>query len=305
MAPEPEERLQGFARNHFGLYRTADAREAGLTQHQITGRVRRGLAERVGKGVYRVAGAPPSREQDVLAAVWRTNGIASHRTAAELHGLLDHGPDRPEVSVNRPGGHDLDGITVHRSSDLGRSTTTQIDGIPVTGVTRTLVDLGQVVGDRALEAAVHRALHRGLIRPEHLDAEYRRLSRRGRPGAGSMGRLLDELNLFDRPAESHLEVVILRIIRSAGLPEPVRQHPVSIDAERFRLDLAYPDQWVFLEGDGFGVHGMRSAFERDRQRQNLLVLAGWRPLRFTWRQATRTPWVVSSQVAGALRFLGS
>lgn len=305
MATDEESRLQKFARNHHGLYRTADARAAGLTQHQITARVRRGLAERVGKGVYRAAGAPPSRRQDLLAAVWRTNGVASHRSAAELLGLLDDGPDWPEVTVDRPGGHDLGGLTVHRSGDLTLSRTTDIDSIPVTGVCRTLVDLGQVVGGRRLESAVHRALHRGLIRPDDLLAEYQALSRRGRPGVGPMGRLLQDLNLSGRPAESHLEVAIIRIIRAAGLPEPVRQHVVVMAGEKFRLDLAYPDHMLFLEGDGFGVHGMRSAFERDRHRQNLLVVAGWRPLRFTWRQATRTPELVVSQVSGALQFLGS
>jgi very-short-patch-repair endonuclease len=88
------------------------------------------------------------------------------------------------------------------------------------------------------------------------------------------------------------------------LPEPVRQFDVTVQGERFRLDLAYPEQRLFLEGDGFGVHGTRSAFEDDRRRQNLLVLAGWRSLRFTWRQTRHEPGSVADQIARALEFRG-
>ena len=305
MELRPEARLVAFAREHHGLYRSADALELGLSPYQIAARVRRGLADRVGKGVYRVAGAPESREQLVLAAVWRTHGVASHRCAAWFHGILDRGPPRPEVTVGARDAHELDGVIVHRSLDLGRSRVIRFDGIPVTSVARTLVDLGQVVGERQLESALHRAMHRGLLRLEDLVEEYRCLSRPGRHGAGPIGRLLRELDPGMAPAESELELQIVRVLRRASLPEPVRQFEVEVDCERFRLDLAYPDRMLFLEGDGFGVHGLRPAFENDRRRQNLLVLAGWRPLRFTWRQVRSTPWTVTEQVAGALGLRGS
>ena len=82
----------------------------------------------------------------------------------------------------------------------------------------------------------------------------------------------------------------------------MRQHPVTADGHDFRLDLAYPTHRVFLEGDGFGVHGGRTPFEDDRWRQDLLVLQGWWPIRFTWRQARERPeWcadVVGRKLAG-------
>jgi hypothetical protein len=43
------------------------------------------------------------------------------------------------------------------------------------------------------------------------------------------------------PAESDLEVELIRALRGHGLPEPVRQHPLEIAGRRFRLDVAYPD----------------------------------------------------------------
>ena len=62
-----------------------------------------------------------------------------------------------------------------------------------------------------------------------------------------------------------------------------------VAGQRFRLDAAYPELMIFMEGDGFGVHSQRDPFEIDRSRQNLLVLAGWLPLRFTWRLTCAAP----------------
>jgi very-short-patch-repair endonuclease len=46
------------------------------------------------------------------------------------------------------------------------------------------------------------------------------------------------------------------------------------------------DQRVVVEADGFGTHRARHAFEIDRRRDQRLQMAGWRPLRVTWRQLT-------------------
>ena len=69
------------------------------------------------------------------------------------------------------------------------------------------------------------------------------------------------------PAESDLETLLLRILRDFGLPNPARQLEVHVGGECFRLDVAYPELRIFMEGDGFGVHTTRHAFERDRDRR--------------------------------------
>ena len=47
-----------------------------------------------------------------------------------------------------------------------------------------------------------------------------------------------------------------------------------------------------IEVDGRAYHG-EARFETDRRRQNILVLDGWRVLRFTWRMLETEPeWVV-------------
>jgi very-short-patch-repair endonuclease len=47
--------------------------------------------------------------------------------------------------------------------------------------------------------------------------------------------------------------------------------------------------------DGYAYHRSPSAFEDDRERDVVLVLAGWQVLRFTWTQLTRRPaWVMGA-----------
>ena len=44
-----------------------------------------------------------------------------------------------------------------------------------------------------------------------------------------------------------------------------------------------------VETDGRAVHGTAGAFERDRERDQRLALAGYRTVRFTWRQVASEP----------------
>ncbi|MBK9698462.1 MAG: DUF559 domain-containing protein [Propionibacteriaceae bacterium] len=62
----------------------------------------------------------------------------------------------------------------------------------------------------------------------------------------------------------------------------VANHPVMIQGRQFWLDIAFPALRVAIEIDGYEHHSSRAAFTEDRARQNALVIAGWRVLRFTW-----------------------
>lgn len=62
-----------------------------------------------------------------------------------------------------------------------------------------------------------------------------------------------------------------------------REHPNAVPGRRFRIDIAFPEPYYLaIEIDGWQFHGMRKGdFIRDRERQNLLCLHGWRILRFS------------------------
>jgi very-short-patch-repair endonuclease len=290
--------LHRRASAQLGLLTRAQAIAAGLTRRQIAYRLHTGAWQLAAPGVYRLAGTPPDPDLPLLAAVLATGGAASHRSAAHRLGLLGRRPVRPEITVGRGRSHPGAAI-VHRPLDFAPSDVCDVRGIACTTATRTLVDLGAVVGAAVVDDALHRALRLDLTTYDDVVARYFSLSRPGRAGCGPLRAVLLEHDPAMAPAESDLETLLLRILRDAGLPEPARQHEVVVHGERFRIDIAYPELRIAIEGDGFGVHTEREQFERDHARQNLLVLDGWLILRFTWRQLCTRPEWVAAQVSAA------
>jgi very-short-patch-repair endonuclease len=55
-----------------------------------------------------------------------------------------------------------------------------------------------------------------------------------------------------------------------------------------------------VEADGRDTHDRPEALYADRVRQNLIMLAGWRVLRFTWYDVMQRPDWVIAQVRQAL-----
>lgn len=81
-----------------------------------------------------------------------------------------------------------------------------------------------------------------------------------------------------------------------GLGGWVFHHPVG----RYELDFAFPAQRVAIEVDGWGTHGTRVGFEKDRERDAWLTSRGWVVLRFTWRQVVNRPGTVAARVRETL-----
>ncbi|HEU4975567.1 MAG TPA: hypothetical protein VFT50_10800 [Baekduia sp.] len=83
--------------------------------------------------------------------------VVSHRSAAQLWGLL---PDGGDVELTVPDGRAAPrraGVIVHRATDLAPSARTIEHGIPVTTIARTLFDLAGNVPAHQLRRAVERA----------------------------------------------------------------------------------------------------------------------------------------------------
>lgn len=163
------------------------------------------------------------------------------------------------------------------------------------------------VGTRA--AASHRTgarlaglvEHSGPIELTVQGSQPRCLARLVGPGRGSyaeLEHLIDARCPGDGDAGSPLESQALAILRAAELPEPVLQHPVRRPCGKVALiDLAYPDERVGIEVDGWAFHTQRVAFDEDRARGNDLALLGWQILHFT---ATTRPAHLVATVRRAL-----
>ena len=175
---------------------------------------------------------------------------------------------------------------------------TRRDGIPCTNLSRTLLDLADVIPRRQLERAVEQA---ELLRRFDLRAIEEVLAHaNGRRGAGVLRGVLAEL--VDEPGltANTLEDSFLELCRAAGLPKPeVNQWIALDDGPPVRADFLWRRQRLIVETDGWGSHGTRHGFERDRMRDQRTRRAGWEVLRFTWRQVLRQQrWV--TQTTGAL-----
>jgi very-short-patch-repair endonuclease len=303
----PEQVLRRVAEAQHGVFSRAQVLECGLTDQVISWRLRTRAWERVHPGVYRLCGAPRTWRQAVLAAVLAAGprAAASHRTAGRLLSLEGVRTSAVEVVTPLSTRPRLRGARLHRSRTLAASDVVCVDGIPQTKPARTLFDLASKLGPLDLEIALDDALRRQLVTVKRMLAYVEHRGRRGRRGAGTLHDfLLDRLP--NPPAGSGWETRLRHLLRSAGLPAPLRQHVIRDRRGRFvaRVDLAVPDHRVALEFDGYRHHTGRRAWERDARRQRRAEDLGWRFRRFTSGDVRERRAEVVASVRTALRQAG-
>lgn len=281
---EIEEKVSSLAAAQHGLVSCRQLADIGLSTASIGRRVASSRWVRADRGVIRLAGAPVTWESRVLAAVLAAGkgAVASHRTAAVLHGLDGFRQGDPEVTVLNGRRFRRDGVLTHQSRDLDKVVPTIVSSIPVTRVERTLLDLGQVVRLTTVQLALDDARRQRLTDWDRLLGCLVLHARRGRDGVGALRKVLESHSAELAVTDSGFERLVLVRLAEAGLPTPVLQHEVQVAGRTYRLDLAYPDRRLAIELDG-SIHLRRDVWERDHIRQNDLVLAGWTVLRFTWR----------------------
>ncbi len=233
----------------------------------------------------------------MLAAVARrlpAGAAFSGPTAAWLHGL-DLAPCDPiEVTIPEPfGSGRRAGARVSRTA-LENDEIVQRRGLPATSALRTVVDLG---GRNPLTEGVVAAdlfLHANLVTTAELRNHVA-----AHPGVKGVARLRKVVDLAERKAESAMETRLRMLLVLAGLPPPEVQVSIHDDQGRFlgRPDLLYRLQGLAIEYDG-GNH--RDRLVEDNRRQNGLIGAGFRLLRFTAADVYGNPHLVVMQVRHAL-----
>lgn len=297
----PFQEVAHLAAVQHGVVTRGQALACGATTSAVKRWVAAGRLQPVHRGVHRIAGAPVTWEQRLLAAVLAAGdgAAASHRSAARLWGMLDH--DVVEVTVPAHRAPDPSRVVIHRSSDLGPADVVRRNAIPTTTPMRALVDLGAVVAAERVEDALDHALRAHLVTAAGVERALDEVARRGRTGAGVLREVLDRRALGAERAESLLESRMARLLRRGGLPPAASQHVVR-GGGRFvaRVDFAYPAVRLALEVDGFAAHSSPRALQSDLDRQNSLVELGWTVLRFTWPDVVRRPDTVVARVRRVL-----
>lgn len=212
----------------------------------------------------------------MLAAHLAPSTIFSHRSAAVIWRLALALRDAIEVTtpagvngacrttrVNRAA------VTAHRCI-VPIADRTVIDGLPVTTLARTWVDLAAALDPLELIAAGDSALRAGMS----LDSLPGQIAAaRGRRGVSQARRCV---GLLDARARSRPESRIRAALVLAGLPAP-RVNEAIVDRDGTWLaepDLHYPEARLILDFDG-ADHASPERMRRDARRILDLQRAGW------------------------------
>ena len=267
-----------------GPFSLDEARAAGLSLSALRGK----SWQRLGARLYRWQGAGDDTMAliDAFRRALPPSAVFVGRTAAWLHGLEVRATNPVQVAVDVL--ESRAGLEVRHSDLLDEAQ--KVRGVFVTTLHRTLLDL--CVWSAAVEALVVIDM---AVRMRLVTAEGLRSYAHQRLGAWRLRSLAQ----IAAPAESPMETRLRWLLISAGLPTPDVQTDLYDHAGEFlgRADLYYPQADLVIEYDG-GNH--RDRLVDDDRRQNRLVRAGYRLLRFTAADL-HNPDAVAAQVRGLLR----
>lgn len=288
---------------------TAELLAAGFTEIELRRLVRQRELARVRRGVYADIGSPEDdssamsavhRYRRLIRATWpgcSAGSVLSHHSAAVLWGLrVDSVPDR--VEITRPpsnGGQDR-GCVHLRIARLDASEVSVVDGLPVTSMARTVVDLARCLPPAQSVVTGDAALAAGVRAPE-LDACLALATRR--PGVVRARRAC---GFFDGRSESGGESVSRVHLVAGGLSVPELQHEIRTPGGRLigRSDFFWPEHRTIGEFDGRVKYGRLLKPGEDagdvvfaeKRREDAIRRCGLEVVRWTWADLFRRGLVV-------------
>jgi very-short-patch-repair endonuclease len=274
----PDHVIAAIAERQYGLVTRSQLLEIGFGRHAITSRVRLGRLHALHRGVYLVGHPTPTRRALELGAVLAAGAgaVLSHASAAYFWTLLPY-PAQPHdvhVTLSECKRHQRPGIVVH-STTLPRSEYCVRDGIPVTGVPRTLLDLASCAPRHELAEAVNEAHAQRRVGPAQLERIV--ACHPGRAGTRALVEVAGLDGAGPRATRSRSERRLLREVLASDLPPP----QTNVIVGGYEVDMVWRDAGLVVEVDAWPTHGSRPAFERDRRRDATLVAHGLTAIRVT------------------------
>lgn len=293
-----------IAAGQYGAISHRQAREAGLGERRIAAYVASGRWEELHPLVYRVGGSPRSWRGNLALALLAAGrgvpgrAVACRRTALHLQSPTRfERPPRLQVLVAHGGTLPLDGVDVHETRRAGEN------GVLAAGLWCTsgaavlldeargadLDDLTQLVDDVICARLAGRTEAHDLAVAQG----------RGRSGAGTIRALTapGARAVF----RSRLERDGAAALDAGGVSPRLVNLVVRDQRGRIReVDVLFPVERLVVEWDGLRFHDSEAERRRDRAGDRRLVVAGYRVLRFGWREVRRRPGAVAAEVRAAL-----
>jgi very-short-patch-repair endonuclease len=271
-----------IAGRQWGYITRAQLLAVGLSPSDIKYRVAIGRLIPLHAGVYAVGyvnRTPVARACAVVLACGDRAAL-SYGSAATLWGFNHYWDEPFEVTVAGACRRRA-GIRVHRSRVLLRRDVTIQLGIRVTSPARTALDIAPRLSDKRLTRVVNDGL-RGphLHRDDLADVLVRNPTH---PGARRLRRLANVA--MKTPTNSPLEDDFLAFAKRYNLPKPVTDTYLL----GYEIDVLYPEERVIVELDGYEFHSDRDSFERDRERDVVMLAADYVTVRITKRRMRSSP----------------
>jgi len=285
--------VRELAERQHGMIARWQCIRIGLTNGQVNRRIENERFVPVRRGVYSLGHRPVGNYGKWMSAVLSCgpDAVLSHRSAAALWGILKwNGPVEvisPYSGKRRQERLDPTHLTppaVRRPSTWRYDTDcTEVNGIPVTSIARTFIDLAAVLDEDRLSVALNEATRRELVNINEMRAAV--ASARGRKGIGNLRKLLAKWHPEAVLTRSELENRFLDFLRRYGFPKPA----VNQNVAGYEVDFYWEMVELIVELDGREFHDTDRGFEVDRDRSAQLELSGRRVLRLTWSMIVHDP----------------
>jgi Protein of unknown function (DUF559)/Transcriptional regulator, AbiEi antitoxin len=285
--------MAAIAARQHGVITTAQLVQSGLTYSGISKRAAKGRLHRKYPGVYAV-GQPRLSQQGEWIAATLACGLGAYLASfnAAVHMKLWR-RRVTAIHVLKPRGRRTPhGVHAHTYRRLDPRDVTVHDGIPVTTVPRTLIDLSDVLTAHQLANVIHEAAFRKRFNERAVRAAMHRAN--GRHNLHILDKALALNKAGSAGTRSELEDRFLSLTSKSGLPEPL----VNTRVEDLEVDFHWPGLNLIVEVDG-PAHSRPRTKREDDERDARLRAAGHTVLRILDHEIDHRPDTVASALPSA------
>ncbi|MGW6378743.1 type IV toxin-antitoxin system AbiEi family antitoxin domain-containing protein [Rhodococcus sp. NPDC055112] len=286
------------------IIRRPEALQRGATDRQLQRMCTKGSWRRLRPGSFTDRG-----QFDALDAVGQhrmlaesmilassSNAVLSHQSAAVIHGLeLWNTPLlRVHLTRDRRTGGRTSAVRHVHSAPLDASEVIEVDGLRVTSLARTILDLARTLPFEQVLVVGDHALHSTPLSSDDLGAAVASIA--GRPGSAVARRVLGLLDgRSESVGESRSRALFLR--HQLPLPEPQPNLYAAGGAHLGRVDFLLEELGVVGEFDGLSKYGRlvpdgqtpADVVCAEKLREDAIRAEGWEVVRWTWNDLATPP----------------
>ena len=300
-SPQRYATVRSFAALSSGFITTEELKRLEVPASTASRWMAGGLLHRLRRGVYRTSAEPFGFEQvvDVASKVMSGRQAIGGRSALSLWKMPGGSKGRLEL-VGPPGSAFVFAyVTTAEHRDLTASDLTRIGGVRVTTPVRSIIDASVACSPSQIGAQLSDGVRRRLFSYAEVTARLALAPKSGKEGIAKLRAVLRtriegerDLNDYERAAA--------RLFKNALIPTPVAQYELVLGHRTFFVDFAWPAERLLVECDSMLAHSTPEQPQHDLSRQNELVAAGWRVVRFTYWDVMERPDALSKPCASIL-----